>query len=497
MGGLLQARRGSVVLRVAAFGCLLLCAVAPAAAADLERLPAVLHVHSTLSTGDLSLDELAALAEKNGVGALLLSENYLLRVEYGPPPFRALTRVVREGHAILDGGVGRFLDTVTGAQRRNPRVLLIPGVEVVPHYYWTGSPLALDMTAYNTQKNLLVFGLAGPALESLPVTGNAAAGGFAWTAALDLVPGLLLIPGALLLMTKRRSLQRVGHAVVVVRRRRWLTGGVLCAVGAFALARAWPFAGDPYPPYSDLGLAPHQALIDYVDRLGGVTVWSLPEARDSGERWLGPVRVAWQTDPYPDDLLRTFRYTAFGAIYEDTTRVDLPGAGWDQLLRQYAAGERSRPAWAVGESAFHGVTTGKSVGAVETVFLVAERTERAVLDAMKRGRMYALLRGADSGLALAEFSVTDGVRNAISGETLRTREGSLLEVRVGIDAGDGAVRPVRVALIRNGTLADAWTAATPVRVVHREVYDGRPAFYRLDVRGPGRLVSNPIFLARP
>src|SRR5207247_1198867 len=242
----------------------------------------------------------------------------------------------------LDGGVGRFLDAVAEARGRNPRVLLIAGVEVVPHYYWTGSPLALEMTAHNTQKNLLVFGLAGAPLESLPVAGNAAAGGFAWTAALDLVPGLLLIPGALLLMQKRRAVQRVGHAVVVVRRRRWLGGG-----------------------------------------------------------------------------------------------------GWDQLLRQYAAGERSRPAWAVGESGFHGVSAGKSIGPVQTVFLVSERTERAVLDAMKRGRMYALFRGADPALALAEFSVTDGVRNAVSGETLTTREGSLLEVRVGIDAVDGAARAVR------------------------------------------------------
>src|SRR2546422_3010791 len=88
-------------------------------------------------------------------------------------------------------------------------------------------------------------------------------------------------------------------------------------------------------------------------------------------------------------------------------------------------------------------------------------------------------------------------RNAISGETLSTRGGSLLEVRLGIDAVDGAARPVRVALIRNGTLAGAWTATTPFRVVHREVYDGGPAFYRLDARGPGRLLSNPIFLKRP
>src|SRR5256885_2842611 len=55
----------------------------------------------------------------------------------------------------------------------------------MPHYYWTGSPLALDMTANNTQKNLLVFGLAAGPLGALPVTGNAAAGRFDWSVVLD------------------------------------------------------------------------------------------------------------------------------------------------------------------------------------------------------------------------------------------------------------------------------------------------------------------------
>jgi len=32
--------------------------------------------------------------------------------------------------------------------------------------------------------------------------------------------------------------------------------------------------------------------------------------------------------------------------------------------------------------------------------------------------------------------------------------------------------------------------------VHRDVFDGAAAFYRLDVRGPGRLLSNPIFVKR-
>src|SRR5207253_1498519 len=128
-------------------------------AEGLERLPAVLHLHSDLSTGDFSLEQLAAMAEKQGIGALLLTENYLLRIEYGLPPFRALTRVVREERSVLDGGIDRYLARVAQLRATNPRVLIVPGVEVLPHYYWSGSPLALDTTVYNTQKNLLIFGV--------------------------------------------------------------------------------------------------------------------------------------------------------------------------------------------------------------------------------------------------------------------------------------------------------------------------------------------------
>ena len=476
---------------------LLVAGVAGPAVA-LERLPAVLHVHSDLSTGDFSLEQLAALAEKEGIGALLITENYLLRVEYGLLPFRALTRATREERSVLPGGIERYLERVARARAANPRVLIVPGVEVLPHYYWTGSPLALDMMVHNTQKNLLVFGLTDAAtLRSLPVTGNANASTIGWAAALDVVPGVLVVPGALLLLTKRRSLKRRGRAVVVVTRRAWLPGAVLCGIGLLALVRGWPFVVDPYPPYQDLGLRPHQELIDYVDRAGGTTVWSLPEARDDGEQWFGPIRVGWRTAPYPDDLLRTARYTAFGAVYEDTTRVERAGGGWDRLLGQFALGDRSRPAWAVGESAFHNFTAGKGLGNVQTVFLVEERSERAVIDAFRRGRMYALQRERDAGLVLTEFEVRSGAAAAVSGETLRAAEAAPIEVSVAVETAGGATRDVRVTLVRNGVTVEAWSGPTPIRAVHRERFDGGPAFYRLDVHGAGRLLSNPIFVRRP
>src|SRR5438445_13129013 len=100
---------------------------------------------------------------------------------------------------------------------------------------------------------------------------------------------------------------------------------------------------------------------------------------------MGPVKVSWYTPPYPDDLMRTARYTAFGAVYEDTTRLDRPGGSWDRLLGQFAAGDRSRSAWAVGESGFHGFTAGKTLGKVRAVSLSRGRPDAAVLCAPKPG----------------------------------------------------------------------------------------------------------------
>lgn len=466
-------------------------AAAPAVA--LERVRGVVHVHSALSTGDFTLEALVGLAERQGIEALLLAENYHLRVEYGLPPFRALTRVAREERSVSDD----YPDLVAGIQRRLPHVVLVPGVEVMPHYYWTGSPAALDLTVHDLQKNLLVFGVTDPAaLRTLPLPGHARSDGLTVQSMADAVPVLLLVPGLTLLARRRRLRRRLGRgAVVVVHRRAWARGGALCLVGVVALVRAWPFAGDRFPTSQTAGVAPYQALIDRVEQLGGASVWSFPEARDAGEQYYGPLRVGWLTEPYADDLLKTFRYTAFGAVYEDTSTFERPGGGWDRLLAEYARGERRRPAWAVAESGFHGLTAGKQVGPLQTVFLVEERSAAGVLDALRRGRMYAVQRTPGLGLDLVQFSASAGGASAGAGETLQARAGTPVELAVTVEASDGGAHDVRVVIVRNGVVATVGRGATPLRAVHRETSDGTPVVLRAEVRGVRqRVLSNPIFV---
>src|SRR6185503_11496291 len=218
-------------------------AVAPAGA--LERVRGVVHVHSDLTTGDFTLEGLVGLADQQGIGVLLLAENYLARVDYSLPPFRALTRVSR-GERAVGQDPARYLARVAELKARLPHVLLIPGVEVVPHYRWTGSPFALDMTVHDVQKNLLVFGLAdAAALAALPVIGNAPGAAYTLQSLLDALPVLVLVPGVVLLARRRAVRKRLGRgAVVLVHRRAWGPGLVLCALGAAALVRGWPFTND-------------------------------------------------------------------------------------------------------------------------------------------------------------------------------------------------------------------------------------------------------------
>ncbi|HEV8614954.1 MAG TPA: hypothetical protein VGU22_05620 [Methylomirabilota bacterium] len=477
-------------------GAALLVLAGAAAAERAERLPAIVHLHSDLTTGDFPLEALAGMAQAQKLGALLVSENYLVRVEYGLPPFRALTRVTHGDSSVLDLGIDRYLARVAEVRAQYPGLVILAGVEVMPHYHWTGSPLALEMQAHNTQKNLLVWGLDAAALARLPVVGNPAARVYALDSVVEALPALLLLPGVIVLARKRPVRQRVGRAVMVVRRRQWLLGAVLCGIAAFAITRAWPFTVDRYPPWRDFGVAPYQALIDEVNAGAGITAWSFPEARDEGERMMGPVRVTWRTDPYPDDLLRTFRYTAFGGVYEDTSRFERPGAGWDRALAEYVAGERSRPARALGESGFHGLSAGKRVGLVQTVLLDVERSEAGVLDAIREGRAFALRRSPEFALSLGQFVVAGTEGAAAIGGTLRANVGAPVEVRVAVDA-DRPGRDVRITLVKNGAVVEAWSGPTPFRATHREDFDGRPAYFRLDVGGPSadhRILTNPIFV---
>ena len=471
-------------------------------AAQLNFIPTVVHVHSNWSTGEYSLDNLAAQAKAFGVAAIFLTENHLLRYEYGVPPLRGLLRYRAEFPSVLSKGPEAFLDAVRAANAKQQDVLIIPGVQVVPHYFWTGTLLDGTLTMHNTQKNLLALGLYHPEdYRELPAVGNYGAARWSVWSLWLLSPFLLVIPGVWLIRTHRQHVIQLQH-FRITEKRRMIVPGLLClGIGIALLANNYPFRSNPASPYDPTaGLKPYQDVIDFVNARKGVAVWSLPEARDHQEVSVARFHATIHTDPYPDDLLRTDHFSAFGGLYEDTTTFAEPGRGWDQLLLDYLNGLRATPAWAIGESAYHSERqAGKWLGAVQTVLLAERKDPPSLLAALRAGRAYALLRAREDALALVQFQVVaSALAPAEMGDRLTLRAGDRPEVQALVETVGGRRLSTEVRLIRSGKVVHSIRGDTPITLRWTEppLPPGSKLYYRLDVRGPSgnQILSNPIFV---
>jgi hypothetical protein len=469
------------------------------AAPAYRPIPTALHVHSTWSSGTLSLEDLAGLAGARGIEVILLADNHLQSFEYGLPPLRGLLRYRVRFPSVVSNGPEAFLQAVESVNARRRDVRIIPGVEVLPHYFWTGSLFDGSLTMHNGQKNLLALGLDRPEdYWDLPTVGNAAAG--PWSPWL-LSPILLAIPGVWLLRSTRRRVVRLRHFRVAETRRRTVPGLLCLLAGALLLANNYPFRHTLVSAYdAGAGLKPHQDVIDFVAARRGLTVWSLPEARDHQVVTVKGLRATLRTDPYPADLLRTDRFTAFAGLYEDTTTFTEPGHGWDQLLLEYLHGRRAAPAWAVGEAAFHYEgQAGKRLGDVQTVVLATGTDPADIMEALRSGRAYCRLRTDDENLGLARFQVlSPQAEVSEAGGRLTLRPGDRPDVHAVIQSATGRRLAVDVRLIRSGSVVQSLRAETPVAVRWTEppLASNARLYYRLEARGPAglRLLSNPIFV---
>ncbi|MEW6544193.1 MAG: hypothetical protein AB1411_11340 [Nitrospirota bacterium] len=467
-------------------------------------LVAAFHVHSTASTGDLTLDQLAEQAERLGLDAIVLTDNFVLRYEYGLFPFRGNVRRTFTLPSVLEYGVDRFLADVAAAQARHPRVLLVPGVEVVPHYFWTGSLLDRNLTMHNSQKNILAVGLASREdYDALPVNGNPGSYRYDWRTVVSLSPGLLFIPAAWFWFRRTSRTTRIGVTAYRVERRYRAPALGLAVVAGLLLLNAWPLGRPVFSAYDDrLDYRPYQAFIDEVARRGGATIWSMPEARDFNVHSYGPLgEVTVKTDPYPEALVRTTGYTGFGGVYQDTRTVMQPGGLWDLALTQYLSGQRTVPPFAVGEIAFHGINRDtRELDQVVTVFWVRDRSAAALVEALKTGRLYAVGQYQKGrGLRLDQFRVEceGGARWAESGEYLDPGTAGDLGVRLSVSATDQGAHPIAVTLVRSGEEIGRFTGTTPVSWLLGDpaVPVGRNAYYRILVEGEEmELLSNPVFV---
>lgn len=463
------------------------------------QVKGAIHVHTNFSTGSLSLEELVEEAQLKGIDTVIFAENFLLRFEYGLFPFRSLLKRVVEKPSVVRGGIGRWLQSVETAQAKFPTVILIPGVEVVPYYYWTGSLFGRDLTLHDTQKNVLAVGLdkAGDYLR-IPVIGNRRVLSLQWPHLLKSALGAALVGlGIFMARAEREQKIRLKRFLVKVRKRHRIPAWLTLGFGALFLLDGLTASG--FNPYrGDLGIEPYQEVIDAVESRGGMAFWSFPEARDFHQVAFGPLgTVTIRTDPHPNVLRQSQGYTGFGAVYQDNVTFTEQGGEWDQLLLEYTEGRRQRPAWGIGELGYHGPP--KRLDEVLTVFLVSERSRKTILDALKSGRFYSIQPKPEYSLVLEDFSIAgNGSSESIPMGGELEAGNRPLRIRLGIGTSDNREVPFALRLIRSGKLLRVIEGTTPFSDILEEdpPARGQREFFRIELVKPHLLLSNPIFVGR-
>ena len=468
-----------------------------------QRVPlrVAIHVHSTASTGTLSLEALAVRAEQQGLDAIVLSDNFSLEYEYGLRPLSGLLKKTISFQSVLSYGVERYLDEIQSVQARHPQLVIVPGVEVAPFYYWTGSLWRGDLTMHDAQRNLLVLGLTtAEDYRALPARGNPASFTMDGASLANAAPLLLVVP-ALFLWKPRRQLVEGWREPISVARRTVAVGCLVLAVAT--LVNAWPLGTPPFSSYeSQLGYRPYQALVDVANQRGAVVLWSMTEARDLQSHAFGPLgTVTVRTDAHPEALALTGGYAGFGGLYQDTRTVTAAGGLWDQVIQAHRGRAQSAVPTMIGEIAFHGLADkGKDLDRVVTTVFAKERSVAGVLEAIRSGHAYAVAEGDHRVmLTLDEFSLACDCDQATAGigERVVLPPGSHVVATVRLSARDGKPHPVTMRLIRSGEIIGMTKTETPV---HYQLADAPPvpdggAYYRLEVVGQsGELLTNPVYV---
>ncbi len=451
-----------------------------------QQLPGVIHLHTTFSSGQFSLDQLVDKARQKRLEVLIPTDHDLVVMQYGLFPFRNLLKKREERKSILKLGPETYLAEIERLNQVQDKVIILPGAQSSPFYYWTGNPISKSLTAHDYRKELLLIGMnSAEDYRRLPLLHN----GFSTRYVSERLPQAILFLIAF----------GIGIYLFLQKGRFKTIGAVVGIISLLLLVDQHPFQSSRFDAYHGArGMEPYQETIDYVRQRNGVVFWAHPESRyASGGVSLGPVKL--MTKPYADDLVAAQNYTGFSAVYGDTTTAADAGRHWDQVLMQYCRNERDRPVWAIAGADFHVEKKGVELDTFQTVFLVKSKTVQAIMGALAAGRIYAVRKGSGPRLILDRFRVKDTSAVAVArmGEEMTVR--GLPEIEGALSVDGGGRHLVEVSLIRAGKLWQQFEGMTPLafEFVDREERS-KKNYYRVTVqgRGIGRLVSNPIFVVK-
>jgi len=447
------------------------------------QLDGVTDIKTKYSSGCANVQETATMAEQAGLDIVIFNDQVRNSIQYGIFPLKRIIKKTNAGPSILSTSSNVYLSNIRDKNKQFRETLLIPGADVSPFYYWTGNVFKKNLVAHNWDKRLSIIGLKyGEDFEQLPILDSNFSTKYAGKLQNSVIGYGFLLAIALSMFFK-------GYY-----RKATLPLAVFFVLLIF---NNHPFRSSLFDQYhGERGVTPYQEVIDYAVSKGAMVFWNDVEAVNGKRQW-GTIQL--DTQPHPEDLVLSRNYTGFQAVADGPVSLTEPGNVWDHVLMQYVRGERQQPVWGYGANDFQCAgESGPILGAVRTIFLVREKQQDAVLDAMRSGRMYAVRQPGPHRLSLDEFEVKDVSfdKKATMGEELIST--AFPEISVKIHSTDGNEKRAKVFLIRNGTVIKRESVVLPyeLKMIDSQVDMSAPAYYRLNVivSPVDHLVSNPVFV---
>jgi hypothetical protein len=470
-------------------------------AAELIQVPVAIQISSKVSDGKYTIPQILDICRDQGFRAVVITDRDLMRWEYGIWPLRNILKKTVEDGSIIKYGAERYIRELKKIQQDNLDLVIIPGVESAPFYYWSGDIFHSNLEIRDWHKHIISIGLKdAQGIRYLPVMGNkpGLALALGWKNLLLFWPVFFLSAGIFFLGKRVCDYKdESGSQLAPCSKGARNLGLLLIGTACVFLVNNFPFRFYSFDQYhGEAGIQPYQNYIDYVNRHSGLSFWSHPEARN--EEKAGAVGI--RTEEHSLDLLQARDYTGFAVFFEGFKTVGKINGIWDSLLKDFCAGKRNKPVWAVGALSFD------SIGNLEdylkdlrTVLLVPAFNEEECLKAIKEGRMYTALGRNSSQLILSNFSVAYSSvgTERIMGEQLETRE--IPRIKIKIDFLNGQGQLFKIKLIRSGELINTFETPAPLNITYLD--EKAPAagnfYYRLEIQGQDVVgVSNPIFVRR-
>ncbi len=429
-------------------------------ASNSVRMEGLFRVNTDISAGGESLATVADKAVRKHLDFIVVSDQFLVEAEYGLPPFRNVLKVYRTRKSVSTFGVDNYLALIKSVSASHPSLVIVPGADVAPHYFWTGNPVS-GLTIQQFSRQLTVFGSDDPAFyKKMPVIHNEPSGVFFPHTPLALLPLLLVLFGAVSFFRKKVFYRDAQGNEYAPPKRRFAKIASLLAivVGVLWTINNKPFTSPGFDQYADNGRAACQRLITYAREHDGKrgsrvgVFWSAPEA-ESKQKMAGVTLI---TRDYVDDMLGTAGYDGFAGIYADTSTERYPNSFWDRLLLEFLSGKRHRPPFMVGERDYHGQGRAE-LDYIKTVVWVAappssgKRPDaQAVSSAIIDGHSYAVCKQGGNEITLKTVELVGknhggATTRAIPGGTLVSASGEPVFLKITGelkgDAGGGKSLP--------------------------------------------------------